>query len=45
MEKIQCQKDFENQKLVMSEDKCDSCEYKYECKFMQMAMSEVVEGC
>ena len=43
-EKKQCFDDYENDFLVMSEEKCGDCEHKYECRFMKAAMDEVVYG-
>lgn len=43
-EKKQCFDDYENGSLVMSDDKCEDCEHKYECRFMHRAMDEVVYG-
>ena len=43
-EKKQCLDDYENRSLIMSDDKCEDCEHKYECRFMQRAMDEVVYG-
>lgn len=43
-EKKQCFDDYENDGLMMSDEKCGDCEYKYTCRFMQIAMDEVVYG-
>jgi phage-related protein len=43
-EKKQCFDEYENGTLIMSDDKCGDCEHKYECRFMQEAMDEVVYG-
>ena len=43
-EKKQCLDEYENGGIVMSDDKCEDCEHKYECRFMQKAMDEVVYG-
>ena len=44
MEKQECRNDYEEKKLVMSESKCSSCPFRYECKFMNIAMDEVLCG-
>lgn len=43
-EKKQCFDDYENGSLIMSDEKCKDCEHRYECRFMQKAMDEVVYG-
>lgn len=43
-EKKQCFDDYENGSLIISDDKCEDCEHKYECRFMQRAMNEVAYG-
>ena len=43
MEKQECIDDFEQKKLIMNE-KCDKCENRYKCKFMQWAMDEIING-
>ena len=43
-EKKQCFDDYENGSLIMNDEKCGDCEHKYECRFMQRAMDEVVYG-
>lgn len=40
----ECNKDFSEGKLVMSDGKCRKCEYLYLCPFMARAMDEVVYG-
>ena len=44
VEKKQCFDDYENGTLTMSDEKCGDCEHRYECRFMQEAMDEVVYG-
>lgn len=44
MEREECKRDYEEKKLDMSIDKCDRCQFKYQCRFMIMAYDEVVEG-
>lgn len=44
IEKEQCYKDYENHKLVMSDEKCGECEFLYTCRFMKSVMDEVVYG-
>ena len=43
-EKEECIKEAEERKLIMSEEKCGECEFRYDCRFMQAAMNEVVYG-
>lgn len=43
-EKKQCFDDYECGNLIMSDEKCGDCEYKYTCRFMQMSMDEVIYG-
>jgi len=43
-EKKQCFDDYENGSLIMSDKKCEDCEHRYECRFMQKAMDEVTYG-
>lgn len=43
-EKKQCIDDYEDRKLVMSDDKCMDCEHRYECRFLHEAMNEVIYG-
>lgn len=43
-EKKQCFDDYENGTLIMSDEKCEDCEHRYECRFMQKAMDEVTYG-
>ena len=43
-EKKQCFDDYENRSLIMSDEKCEDCEHRYECRFMQKAMDEVTYG-
>ena len=42
--KEECDKEFTEQKLVLSDEKCKQCEYLYLCPFMAQAMEEVVNG-
>ena len=43
-EKKQCFDDYENGSLIMSDEKCGDCEHRYECRFMQKVMDEMVYG-
>lgn len=43
-EKQQCFDDYKNGSLIMSDEKCGDCEHRYECRFMQKVMDEVVYG-
>ena len=40
----ECGKEFDERKLVLSDEKCRGCEYLYLCPFMAQAMDEVVYG-
>ena len=44
IEKEECYKDWENHELVISDEKCGNCEFKYLCRFMKQSMDEVVYG-
>ena len=44
MEKPECVQDFEEKRLVMSDEKCDGCPYVYECRFMMAEMNDVTYG-
>ena len=40
----ECKKDAENGSLIMSDTKCKSCEYLYECPYMVAEMEDIIEG-
>lgn len=40
----ECDKDFAERKLEMSENKCGACQYKYLCPFLAREMDDVVNG-
>jgi radical SAM protein with 4Fe4S-binding SPASM domain len=42
--KDECDKEFSDQKLILSDEKCKKCEYLYVCPYMAQAMAEVVYG-
>lgn len=44
MEKQECISDYENNNLVMSDEKCNECPYLYECRFMFQEMTDVMYG-
>ena len=44
MERPECKEDYKNSNLVMSEEKCDKCEYKYKCVYLAQVYNEIVEG-
>ena len=44
MQKEECNKDYDNYNLKMSDEKCKDCEYLYECKYMMDEMNDVVYG-
>ena len=44
MTKEECDKDFSEGKLIMSDDKCKECEHYYSCIYMLMAWNDVVYG-
>ena len=33
-ERPECTEDYERKQLIMSDDKCEQCEYYYTCRFM-----------
>lgn len=39
-----CDKDFANNSLILSEEKCSTCEYFYLCPFIMRNYDEVVNG-
>lgn len=43
-EKKQCFDDYENGLSIMIDEKCEDCEHKYECRFIQKIMNRVVYG-
>lgn len=44
MTKQECDKEYEEGKLHMSDDKCKECEYLYSCVYMMMEMNDIVYG-
>ena len=42
--KDECDKDFAERKLELSDEKCNSCPYLYLCPYMARAMDDVVNG-
>ncbi len=42
--KDECDREFSNQELILSDEKCKQCEYLYLCPYMSQAMAEVVNG-
>jgi len=42
--KDECDKDFSEHKLILSDEKCKPCKYFYVCPFIRRAMDEVVYG-
>ena len=42
--KDECDKDFAERKLEMSDEKCGQCEYLYVCPFMSQEMNDIVNG-
>lgn len=44
MEKSECVSDYEKRNLVMTDDKCNNCQYLYECRFMVAEMEDVTFG-
>jgi radical SAM protein with 4Fe4S-binding SPASM domain len=42
--KDECDKDFSEKKLELSDEKCNSCQYLYWCPYMAMAMYDIVNG-
>lgn len=44
MEKQECVKDHEQNKLCLSDEKCKKCENIYKCKFYAVAMDDILNG-
>ena len=44
MEDPRCRCDYENKMLVISDEKCGKCPFKYQCKYLLMATDDVVYG-
>ena len=44
MENQECLKEYEQKKHIHLDEKCNKCENRYKCKFMQWAMDEVLCG-
>ena len=44
IEKERCMQDAENGCLILPEEECKECEFRYTCRFMSQAMDEVVNG-
>jgi radical SAM protein with 4Fe4S-binding SPASM domain len=42
--KDECDKEFAEKKLELTDEKCNSCQYLYLCPYMAMAMDDVVNG-
>ncbi len=40
--KDECDKEFSERKLILSEEKCKHCKYFYLCPYMYKAISDVV---
>lgn len=44
MEKQECLKDYEQKKLIMTDEKCEKCENIHQCKFYAWEMYDIVNG-
>lgn len=44
MVKPECKTDFENRQLILSDEKCDNCEYEYECPYYLAELTDVTYG-
>ena len=44
MEKQECIDDFEQKKLVLSDEKCKNCECIEKCKFYGWAMDDMINS-
>lgn len=44
MTKEECDKEFKEGKLIMSDDKCKECKCFYSCVYILLAMRDVVDG-
>lgn len=42
--KDECDKDFAEKKLILSDGKCKQCGYFYLCPFVSRAMTDVEDG-
>ena len=42
--KEECDKDFAEKTLILSDEKCKKCEHLYHCPFMSRAMAEIMYG-
>lgn len=42
--KDECDKDFANKSLTLSDEKCDKCEYYSWCPYIARALNEVTDG-
>jgi hypothetical protein len=43
MEKPECKKEYENNNLLLTKEKCDDCPYKYNCIYMIMSYADVMD--
>ena len=43
-EKEECQRDYEQKRLVMSNEKCKNCDCYYKCCFVAWEMDSIVNG-
>lgn len=41
MTKEECDKEYQEGKLIMSDDKCKECEHYYSCVYMLLALNGV----
>ena len=44
MQKPECVQEYVERKLVLSDEKCGDCPFRYECVFMAAEMEEVAFG-
>ena len=42
--KNECDKDFANKSLILSDEKCEKCEYYAWCPFIKRSLNEVTDG-
>lgn len=42
--KEECDKDYSEKNLEMSDEKCSSCEYFNTCRYQLIALNEIVYG-
>ena len=44
MEKQECKEAYENHNLIMCNEKCNNCQYLYECRYMIAEIDDILGG-